>query len=103
MCFLEQAPYVSLRFRLNITPTLVFAVQLLSLVVQIFLSQMLNIQEPLHYLIDSPIYKCQSQVTQGVVGQTLLEGANHRDKQSSNQITAVRNCPHSNMRRDNLF
>lgn len=75
-------PGTSLHFRLNRTPTLVFAVQLLSLVVQIFLSQMLNVQEPLHYLIDSPIYECQSQVTQGVVGQTLLEGANHRDKQA---------------------
>ncbi|KAG7241470.1 hypothetical protein INR49_025671 [Caranx melampygus] len=37
--------------------------------------KMLNIQEALHNLIHRPIYESQSQVTERVVGQTLLEGA----------------------------
>lgn len=57
-----------------------FTVQLLSLVVQVFLSQMLNIQEALHNLINRAVYEGESQVTQGVVRQPLLEGANHKDK-----------------------
>lgn len=57
-------------------PTLVFTVQLLSLVIQIFLCQMLNVQESLDYLVDCPIYECQSQVTESIVRQALLEGAN---------------------------
>lgn len=37
--------------------TLVFAVQLLSLVVQIFFSQMLNIQKPLNNVIHGAVYE----------------------------------------------
>lgn len=65
------------------TPTLVFAVQLLPLVVQIFLGQVLDVQEALHYLIHSAVYERQSQVTERVVGQALLEGAERGHTQPS--------------------
>jgi hypothetical protein len=52
-------------------------VQLLSLVVQIPLSQVLDVQESLYYIIHCSIYECLSQVTQCGVGQALLKGAGH--------------------------
>lgn len=55
-------------------------VQLLSLVVQIPLSQVLDVQESLYYIIHCSIYECLSQVTQCGVGQALLEGARHGGK-----------------------
>lgn len=57
-----------------------FTVELLTLVVQILLRQMLNVQEPLHDVIHRPVYERQSQVTQRVVGQALLEGAAHGEQ-----------------------
>lgn len=52
-----------------------FTVQFLSLVVQIFFSQMLYIQKSLNNFIHGAIYERKSQVTQGVVRQSLLERA----------------------------
>lgn len=55
--------------------TLVLTVQLLPLVVQVLLSQVLNVQKPLDNLVHGAIYEGQGQVPQGAVGQALLEGA----------------------------
>lgn len=68
--------HVSSDWHLTFALTLVFTVQLLSLVVQILFSQMLDIQEPLDNFIHGSIYEGQSQVAQGVVRQPLLERAN---------------------------
>lgn len=52
--------------------------QLLSLVVQVFLGQVLNVQETLHDIVHRSIDEGQSQVTQSTVGKALLEGAEQR-------------------------
>lgn len=67
MCFSDWHPTFAL--------TLVLTVQLLSLVVQILFSQVLDVQEPLDNFVHGSIYEGQGQVTQGVVGQPLLERA----------------------------
>lgn len=52
-----------------------FTVQLLSLVVQVLLGQMLDVQQTLHDIVHRAIDEGQSQVAQRAVGEALLEGA----------------------------
>lgn len=55
--------------------TAVLAMQLEALAVEVLLSEVLDLQQPLHDLKHRPIQQCQRQVAQRRVGQALLAGA----------------------------
>ena len=53
---------------------------------------MLNVQKSLDYFIHSAIYESQGQVTECVVGEALLEGANQKNKQIHSNLHDHKTC-----------
>lgn len=72
------------------------SVQFLPLVVQIFLSQVLDVQQTLDNLIHSAIYESLGQITQHCVGQALLKPAFQRMLSQCQTNLELLNVQHGN-------